>query len=191
MKRRFASLLILGFLGTTCAGEKVYHGDPSGLPLPDFTKKFETREFSGAQREVSTRTLDLREAPLPSYSGRLQTLPFSSWVNVRPDVYGKTMELGRFEGKMAPQGDKPALSEKDAGLAKPSENNGKIAPYDAEAVENGRTTDLPRSIPPDELKDVLNHGGSPALVHVGSTRKIQSSTAKSEKPLPPKWEPAK
>lgn len=177
------------------AEEKTYHGDTSGLPLPDFSKKYETHEFTGAQREISTRTIEFREAVLPKYGGHLESLSFSKWENQRPDVYGKTLELRRFDSKTAAFGDKPTLFQNSTESAKQSGSDGKMAPYGSNAMEMRQKLDTPRTIAPEDLKDAINHGGSPEGIRVGhgtQSRKIGGApTEKSETSIPPKWEPAK
>ncbi len=186
--------LAMGCVSVLHAQEKSYHGDPSGLPRIDMSKKFEAGTTSQFDREFSTRTLDFKPIALPDYSGKLPSLALSQWHTTRGDIYAKTIELRDFETKSLSDAPKPALYEgRDKTL--PSTSIGeKDAAVPGKLVE-GEDLKGFRTIPPGELRDIINRGGQPAEVHVGRDLKEvktrEPATVKSEKPIPPKSEPGR
>src|ERR1043166_6075306 len=91
-------LTVAGCLVASAQGpSKTVRGDNSGLPMVDYGKTFDMKSEPGFNNDFPTRTLDLKAASLPEYSGNLKPLPMTQWTSSRSDLYPRHITPRDFE----------------------------------------------------------------------------------------------
>src|SRR3989338_439801 len=98
---RWLLVFLLFFSLRAFAESQVVHGDHSQLSPIDYNKKFEMKGFGGFDHEFKAKTIEMKAADLPTYSGNLKPVPLTEWQSSKTDVYSKSIEAKDFEIKKA------------------------------------------------------------------------------------------
>ena len=207
-KRECLSVLIfVGAYSTIIYADEstTVRGDSSQLPKVDYSKTVEIKSFGGFNRAFETKSLEVQEVHLPTYSGDLKSLPLVEWQAPKKDFYTKSLTLPdleiKFETKNASEKWSQQISLKGEPVLRKADSyfDGKQADLPSSPIEK-KDLETPRNITGEELKQLINQGTRGTAVEVapvkmghefGKTQQNEKAKEIPETKSLPKSEPSK